>query len=78
MIASGYSVDLYCDVRSCGKHPSRSWTKTTEASYVGETWSECARQAKRDGWKLRRAPGYAICPGCAKAGHKIPKEDQPC
>ena len=74
MIARGYTLDVYCDVDSCGRSPERSWTRTSRASYFGETWGECSKRARKDGWKLRKCPGYAICPTCAKAGNKIPKE----
>jgi hypothetical protein len=60
MIANGYSVDLYCENMS---DHNRRWREIGEgkATYTGETWGECARQARRDGWQISRDRQRAYC-----------------
>jgi hypothetical protein len=64
MIVSGYSIDLYCDCVDCFNSPSQK-----EATYHGETYGECAKKARHDGWRLSRDRRYALSPGCKKVKH---------
>lgn len=59
--AGGYSLHLYCDHEN-GSHRFREFPH----EYDGETFSECARAAKKDGWKINRNERTATCPRCAK------------
>lgn len=61
--ASGYSLDLYCR-KCCGPMNLRPST------YFGETFSECAKQARQDGWKIYTRARTALCPKCGKAARK--------
>lgn len=65
MIASGYSMDLYCDGVGC---THKSWQPNAKAQFTGETFGDCAAQAKRGGWKISRDRTKCLCPDCAKAG----------
>lgn len=60
MIACGYALDLYCDCEECqlSRHP-------TFGEYVGQTYAECAKQAKADGGKLSHNKRF-----CAAPNHK--------
>lgn len=67
MMAAGYSMDLYCDVKDDTYGHWRAWT------YTGETFRECASQARRAGWKSNSAQfreGPHTCPSCALAGKR--------
>ena len=57
MIASGYTLDLYCDREGCEEH----------AHYSAQYKGPCVRAARRRGWKLRERLTIAICPTCAKS-----------
>jgi hypothetical protein len=84
--ASGYSLDLYCDIAeddasatNGNGHESirhRFKLNTAYVQYVGETWSETAGKAKRDGWIISRDKQHAYCPYCAREG-KVPKRYRP-
>lgn len=46
-IASGYSVDLYCDCEDClASHTHREY-QGGRGEYVGESWTECKQAARR-------------------------------
>lgn len=68
MIASGYSIDLYCDapMHERHKHP---WP----AQFVDESSRVAWAMVREAGWKVRIAIDYAICPSCVKAGAKLPE-----
>lgn len=59
--ASGYSLDLYCD-----NPTAHSFNSTAAQSYFGETFSECATEARKDGWKIHRETRTATCPFCVR------------
>lgn len=66
MIVGGYSLDLYCenlDGDTC-KNPRPKDGLTHPAEYYSQTFGECARMAREDGWRLNRKKGTAICPWC--------------
>lgn len=59
--ASGYSLDLYCDQgRGVPAHP---WDKG-EATFFGETFAECSKEARKAGWRIFRTTRTARCPAC--------------
>ncbi|WP_075203174.1 hypothetical protein [Pantoea vagans] len=59
MIAAIYSVDLYCDCEECIHWP---FTGT----YTGNSWTECSKEARKDGWRISRDRERAFAPN-----HKI-------
>lgn len=58
--ASGYSLDLYCD-RESSKHRHAEFPH----GFVGETFGECAREARQNGWIIRTDARTATCPKCS-------------
>jgi hypothetical protein len=58
--ASGYTLDLYCD------HHNTEHEFGRITSYYGNTFSDCARQARADGWKIHRETHTATCPKCVR------------
>lgn len=57
--AGCYSLDLYCDSKEHG-------FSLVMGDYTGETFGECARSARKDGWVIRTAMRTATCPRCSK------------
>jgi len=57
--ASGYTLDLYCDHIN-PRHPFNAFPHT----FVGETFAECARQARAKGWDVHHRDRTATCPIC--------------
>lgn len=50
MEAAGYTLDLYCDdPKHRERHPFR--VDSRDAQYYGQSYGECKRLAKADGWK---------------------------
>lgn len=66
MIASGYTMDLYCEVEG-----NRHGYKEGQAQFYGETWADCARQARDAGWKINKRRRECICPKCVERGLKL-------
>lgn len=70
--ASGYSLDLYCDTYPASSEHSSTTCDGVHAwnefphQYAGETFMECANQARKDGWKIHKKTRTATCPKCAK------------
>jgi hypothetical protein len=62
--ASGYSLDLYCD-HSHGFN-------NRMATFVGETFTQCARQAGKVGWEIYHETRTATCPACVRANKVKP------
>lgn len=60
--ASGYSLDLYCDKDNV-KHSHLEFPHT----YVGETFGECAKEARKNGWVIHRKTRTATCPKCNRS-----------
>lgn len=65
MIASGYTLNLYCD-----NEKAHSWLN--DPSAFSEFSSDeknckaiCFRMAKKSGWKIKR-DGTCLCPNCVK------------
>ncbi len=63
MIVSGYSLELYCDCDSCTQYRDSPYSTSYPKIYAGETYSECAKQAKAEGWYLSRDKMNCIAPG---------------
>ncbi|MGY3592510.1 hypothetical protein ACVIGB_000541 [Bradyrhizobium sp. USDA 4341] len=59
--SSGYLLSLYCDHDGGGLHRFSEFPH----SYTGETFGECARQARQDGWIIRTETETATCPKCS-------------
>lgn len=66
--ASGYTLDLYCDTANEEGHDYGSTQGTAHAAFTGETFAECAREARRAGWVIHRKTRTATCPKCSKSG----------
>ena len=69
MIVGGYSLDLYCENDEISHYllPSGIYlVGNTEVKhqYAGNTFIECARQARKDGWKINTKNHTCICPVC--------------
>ncbi len=76
MIVRGYSIDLYCENEQSKvvKHRRTTIDGTMYFdvndngiffSFAGETYTQCAKQARKVGWVLSRDRSKAICPICA-------------
>ncbi len=61
--ASGYTIDLYCD-----HHNGRHGLQEFPWQFTGETFAECAKAAKRCGWKIHHKKRTATCPKCSRKG----------
>lgn len=64
--ASCYVLDLYCRHRDGPIHTARGINSFDQ--YSGENFTECARKAREDGWKIKRSDRTATCPQCVRAG----------
>ena len=63
MEAAGYTLDLYCDFPM--HNQLTPWKgMSLDAQYYGQTYGECKRQAKADGWKWT-ADDKNHCKTCA-------------
>ncbi len=76
MMASGYSIHLYCDAigpegLSRGPHGYDEFPH----EFTGETFGECARSARRTGWRFKR-DGTHICPKCNRPRPTAPATEQ--
>jgi hypothetical protein len=70
MIVGGYILDLYCDNKD--KHMTleagryyliEGWIYIGN-QFVGETYSECAREARQAGWLVNRTKDKCLCKYC--------------
>lgn len=50
-------MDLYCDCAECDKRQMKV------RQYIGETWGDVVRQARKDGWRIGRDKQTAYAPG---------------
>lgn len=57
--SSGYTLHLYCD----HSNPRHGYFEFPY-EYTGETFAQCARQARAKGWVIHRATRTATCPKC--------------
>ncbi|HDY0202957.1 hypothetical protein LHL13_12725 [Escherichia coli] len=62
-IAASYTMHLYCDCRQCteGVYPVPDF-----GEYIGTSWSGCAKEARKDGWRISKDKTRAFAPG-----HKV-------
>lgn len=63
MIVSGYSLELYCDCADCTQYRSPQYSTSYPKIYAGETYAECAKEARKDGWYISRDKLKCIAPG---------------
>jgi len=71
-VTRGYTTNLYCD-----HEDHESWLLNDEmGEYVGETWAETARDARRDGWHISKDRQTAICPRHNKKKGKAMAEER--
>ncbi len=76
----GYTMDLYCDHRSCKNTMYREGSDATcRVQYFGEDRLDCMHQARRDGWSVslravvsdgREGFGRTLCPIHSGKGKK--------
>lgn len=59
--AGTYLLHLYCDVNDDDRHGGAVYMH----EFVGDTFTDCAKQARRVGWKIDRETRTATCPRCA-------------
>ncbi|WJT11032.1 hypothetical protein [Vibrio harveyi] len=64
MIVSGYTMELICDCAKCISAENHHLIERAE--YVGETYSDCAKQAREDGWMLSRDKTHCSAPNHGK------------
>lgn len=65
-VVSGYSVELYCDCKSCHEYRSLPYAySTTEGhgEFGGETFRECIGYAKSAGWVFKERNTVCFAPG---------------
>ena len=70
--ASGYTLDLYCDYFDGQNNPTSAspdgyhgWNEFPH-TFTGETFRECAADARKAGWKIHRQTRTATCPHCVR------------
>ncbi len=73
MIASGYTLDLYCDrvglpIVLKGAAPGQHKYDEFPHVYFGETRAEVTREARKDGWRINWAKRTCVCPRCTGKG----------
>ena len=78
MIVGSYSLHLYCDNTKwhgdcLHLHVVTENQKLTNegyrggfAEYIGQTYGECVRYARKDGWVVAHDQSTAYCPRCKK------------
>lgn len=69
MIAACYTMDVYCDNSSVGRfigHSCATGETCTSgvAQFAGETYADCAKQARKAGWFIGADKQTAYCPRC--------------
>lgn len=78
MIASGYSLHLYCDTPGCPNQNCKGSADDPRApgDFSHEERSVCYKRARRAGWLINHRYRTTVCPECAKSGKLPPKEYQ--
>lgn len=65
MEAAGYSLDLYCDdPKHWERHPGKY--QSLDEQYYGQTYGECKKQARADGWKWVKVAGQIDANVCGR------------
>lgn len=63
MIASGYTLDLYCDnEKKC--RDEHFYFGVPQGQFLGETWADTVKQAKAAGWYVSKKKRVCYCPEC--------------
>lgn len=65
MIASGYTMDLYCDGEGCTRGKYELYP--VNQSFHDESKSACLRDARAAGWKISWRKQTAFCKHCHSA-----------
>ena len=84
MIASGYSMHLYCEYQEDKTVRHNLYNFESGSSLIvdgqpiiyqffGESFTGCARDARAEGWKISKKHQLAVCPVCAKMGRLLGK-----
>lgn len=58
--AAGYYLDLYCE-RVNVEHAFDEFPH----QFYGETFGECAKEARSRGWVIKKPTRTAVCPKCS-------------
>lgn len=64
MITSGYTMELICDCAKCKS--TNNYHNIVRGEFAGESYTECAKQARKDGWVLSRDKAYCSAPNHSK------------
>lgn len=64
MVTAGYTLDLICDCSKC--RTTQNHYEIATGEYTGDTYSECARQAKKEGWRISKDKIYCSAPNHEK------------
>ncbi|WP_259189955.1 hypothetical protein [Serratia sp. BIGb0163] len=62
VISANYTAHLYCDCEKC----AASFITSAKDEFTGESWSQCAKEARAEGWRIS-----ANRERCYAPGHKI-------
>lgn len=73
-VVGGYSLDLYCQYVSFegGAVVDAAGHEYGEFphQYTGQTFSQCVKKARADGWIINTARYTAACPKCREWHHR--------
>lgn len=70
MIVGGYLLHLYCDALPAND-PIHGFDEFPhQFGHDRETGAQARKDARRKGWRLNLETGRAVCPKCAKLGHR--------
>ncbi|MVW44810.1 hypothetical protein GP658_20380 [Enterobacteriaceae bacterium TzEc013] len=62
-IAASYTMHLYCDCCQCTEGV---YSVPDFGEYIGTSWAGCAKEARKDGWRISKDKTRAFAPG-----HKV-------
>ena len=71
--AGCYTINLYCDVQCGAVNCGHSDIEEPMAEFIGETFAECAREARKAGWQIHRKTRTATCPRCVRLKKRATK-----
>ena len=59
-ISASYTMHLYCDCCQCtnGKYQTPDF-----GEYIGTSWAGCAKEARKDGWRISKDKTRLLRPG---------------
>ncbi len=63
MIAANYTLHLYCDCDACEAYQGEVEHHPGFGEYIGENWSEVAKQARNAGWRISKDRTRCFAPG---------------